>query len=232
LVSGDEYLLKLSRYVHLNPVKVKAVRDLPLAERVKMLNEYRWSSFQAYAGMCRGPEWLVMAPTLALVGGRASGQRRSYREYVEAGVAEDDAEFQAELMRSSLGIGDAGFREEVEERYAVVLGKTRRREDAVLRREGEGAVTPERVLAAVAKAAGVAVEELGCRRRESPHKAIAGTMLVRYAGLTQRDIAPLLGLKSGSAVSCQLSRLRAVAKVDEQVAALVSKAERLIVGSR
>jgi len=29
LVEGDDYLLRLSRYIHLNPVRIKAVEDLP-----------------------------------------------------------------------------------------------------------------------------------------------------------------------------------------------------------
>ncbi|MBU4248404.1 MAG: transposase, partial [Verrucomicrobia bacterium] len=33
LVEGDEYLLALSRYVHLNPVRVGALKDKPLAEQ-------------------------------------------------------------------------------------------------------------------------------------------------------------------------------------------------------
>ena len=37
LVEGNEYLLKLSRYVHLNPVKIAAVMSKSLAERLARL---------------------------------------------------------------------------------------------------------------------------------------------------------------------------------------------------
>ena len=40
LVEGDAYLLKLSRYVHLNPVKIARVRSKPMPERLQMLREY------------------------------------------------------------------------------------------------------------------------------------------------------------------------------------------------
>ena len=46
VVEGDEYLMKLSRYVHLNPVKVAAMADKPLEERRAYLRAYPWSSFQ------------------------------------------------------------------------------------------------------------------------------------------------------------------------------------------
>jgi putative transposase len=226
LVAGDDYLLKLSRYVHLNPVKVKVARALPLEPRRALLSEYAWSSFRAYAGMCRGPEWLVSEPTLALLGGGRHGRRRLYRQYVEAGIAEDDMEFQRELMRSARSIGNADFREEVDTRYRALLGKRRRPEDVALRHMGSDAAPPESVLAAVAKAAGVEVGELSRRRRESPLKAVAAFLLVRHARLTQRDIAPLLGLRSGSSVSCQLRRLAEEGRADKHVADLISRAEK------
>ena len=46
LVEGNEYLLKLSRYVRLNPVKVTGIRGKPLAERLAKLRTYPWSSLR------------------------------------------------------------------------------------------------------------------------------------------------------------------------------------------
>ena len=46
VVEGNEYLLKLSRYVHLNPVQVTEIRERSLTERIQILREYRWSSFR------------------------------------------------------------------------------------------------------------------------------------------------------------------------------------------
>jgi REP element-mobilizing transposase RayT len=228
LVSGNDYLLKLTRYVHLNPVKVNATGVLPLAERVKLLREYRWSSFQAYAGMRQGPDWLTVGPMLALVGGKAGERNRLYREYVEAGVAEDDAAFQSELMRSARCIGDADFLKEVDARYAEVVRAARRPEDAVLRRSEDFGVAPEIVLSAVADAAGVEVAELSRRRRDSLLKAVTLFLLVRHTGLTQRDIASLVGLTSGTSVSWQIRRIQEMCKHTPGVQKLLARAERLI----
>jgi REP element-mobilizing transposase RayT len=228
LVSGDDYLLKLGRYIHLNPVKVKAVRKLPLGDRIKVLEEYRWSSFLAYVGRQKQPAWLSVEPMMALVGGRAADRQKQYEHYVEAGVADDDAEFQLELKRSARSIGDTEFREDVDRRYAEVLRKTRRPEDAALRQTRTYSGTPEVVLKAVATAAGVEVTELARRRRESPLKAITASLLVRHAGLTQRDIAPLLGLSAGSSVCCQIRLLPEMVRSGGGVEQLMEKAERLI----
>ena len=50
LVSGDEYLLKLSRYIHQNPVAVAAWRKRSIEERIPRLRAYRWSSCRGYIG--------------------------------------------------------------------------------------------------------------------------------------------------------------------------------------
>lgn len=49
LVDKDSYLLGLSRYIHLNPLK---------AGLAKKLEDYRWSSFPYYAGLRPSPKWL------------------------------------------------------------------------------------------------------------------------------------------------------------------------------
>jgi len=46
IVDEDEYILKLSRYVHLNPVYIKKVQALPIRERIELLRHYPWSSYR------------------------------------------------------------------------------------------------------------------------------------------------------------------------------------------
>jgi hypothetical protein len=47
-VDQDSYLLELSRYVHLNPVRLRSQRKRPVAERIRLLERYRWSSLTEY----------------------------------------------------------------------------------------------------------------------------------------------------------------------------------------
>ncbi|MEK7752539.1 MAG: transposase, partial [Acidobacteriota bacterium] len=91
LVGGDEYLLRLSRYVHLNPVHVGAAKRLELRARIKTLRAYGWSSYQGYIGSRRRQAFVEYGPVLGQMGrGR---QARSYRRYVESALAETDEEF-------------------------------------------------------------------------------------------------------------------------------------------
>jgi hypothetical protein len=53
LVAGDDYLLKLSRYIHLNPVFVQGMRNRSMEDRIRHLREYRWSNYTGYAGLTK-----------------------------------------------------------------------------------------------------------------------------------------------------------------------------------
>src|SRR5665213_2882256 len=97
--------LELSRYVHLNPVRVgrlgldkKARRDHHegagnkpdmdmMKKRTAELRRYEWSSYRAYLGLAKAPNWLKVEGILELGGGRkAQSARESYREYVESAI--------------------------------------------------------------------------------------------------------------------------------------------------
>lgn len=49
LIEDDCYRLIVSRYIHLNPVE---------ANIVETAHDYRWSSYRAYLGITKKPEWL------------------------------------------------------------------------------------------------------------------------------------------------------------------------------
>src|SRR5271165_2916779 len=45
LVEDEVYLLAVTRYIHLNPLKIAACRRLSASERLASLNAYPWSSY-------------------------------------------------------------------------------------------------------------------------------------------------------------------------------------------
>ena len=80
LVEGNEYLLRLSRYIHLNPVFTNCWRRRPLAERLERLRRYQWSSYPAYAGLVAPDEFVDYGPILAMVGGSPTAFRGGERD--------------------------------------------------------------------------------------------------------------------------------------------------------
>lgn len=206
LVAGDFYLLRLSRYIHLNPICVKRMQSAPLAVRLQQLRDYRWSSYRAYAGMTKPEGYVDYGPILEMTPGRGSDRRARYRDYVEAGVAESDEEFRTLVSRSPLGIGSADFIEEVRTQYQRGAGRIKA-EDVVFRKPSR-VVLPETIIRAVCREYRISAEDLSRHRQADWIKPVAAALLTQVGGLTQREAAGHLGLTTGAAVSLQLKRLR------------------------
>ena len=73
LVEANTYLEALSRYIHLNPVRVGRVR-LPW--------RYAWSSCRYFVTTATPPDWLKIHRVLSGFGRRSKTQRQRYRQYV------------------------------------------------------------------------------------------------------------------------------------------------------
>ncbi|VGO15616.1 hypothetical protein PDESU_04201 [Pontiella desulfatans] len=205
LVEGDRYLLALSRYVHLNPVQTQSERAKPNRERISTLRAYRWSSFPSYIGKRRAHEFVDYCPILAMAGGSADEQPKRYRSFVESGLANDDIEFQELLKLSPRSIGGESFRTWIDHLHGK-RSKDCNREDVSFRHITEP-LPSNTVLETVANALGVETTSFMVRRRNSPLRAIAASMLIRFAGISQRGAAVFLGMGTGGAVSAQLRKL-------------------------
>ncbi|MBU1858228.1 MAG: transposase [Verrucomicrobia bacterium] len=227
LVSGDEYLLKLSRYVHLNPVKVATLVDKPRAEKVAYLRAYQWSTYPSYIGQGPRNECVDYEPMLVLMGGGKQIRPGKYRAFVEGGLEATDDEFLGELEKSPRSIGNAKFREWVDGCYRELLEQRGVQEDVSFRHTGRNLDT-ELILNAVAKRVGIGREYLLERRRDATWRAVASWMLCKYGGRTQREVAVILGAKTGVAISCQLKKLRCRLAADVTLRSRVEKIEKAL----
>jgi putative transposase len=227
LVEGNEYLLKLSRYVHLNPVKITRIKSEPLSERLELLRKYTWSSYQAYVGLAPRNDFVDYGPVLGLLGGGKGDREDRYREFVETGAAQDDEEFAEAMWLSAHCIGGEDFREDVEERYKSLLQERRVPEDIAFRRIVKvKTLSAERIIAVVASFAGMDPQDLVIRQNDCRWRAVTARMLCRYGGLTQRATARILGVRTGVAVCCQLRKLTGLLRSDMDLARKVCRIER------
>jgi len=128
LVEADSAAWELSRYMHLNPVRVKALglgkpaqqrlrrgfSPLPdrqqVRQRLERLRTYPWSSYRAYAGGASTPAWLTTHATLERGGGGSWSERqKAYRQYVEEAAREGLAESPWERLEGQMLLGRAAF---------------------------------------------------------------------------------------------------------------------------
>lgn len=100
-VEKEGYLLELSRYLHLNPVR---------ARLVEKPEEYLWSSYRYYTGKERVPGWVNVQWLLSEYGKTRVAAARKYREFVEAGITLP-ATFPSAQVVGQAVLGSAEFAE-------------------------------------------------------------------------------------------------------------------------
>ncbi len=220
-VSGDEYLLKLSRYIHLNPVWVADLEKESVAYRRNVLKNYVWSSYRGYAGLTKPLDFIDEASVLALMHTSAAHQRRAFRRFVEAGLVKSDDEFVDMLHGAKWGIGGHEFQEKMRVLYAEKSKSARRGEDVSFR-HAERRLSSEQVIDFVSKALGLQASALRERRYGFVARAVAAQMLIKYGGINQRDVGGLLNMGSGSAVSRRMKRLATQLERDGDLRAVVA----------
>lgn len=76
-VEKETYLLELARYVVLNPVRAKMVKNIP---------DSPWSSYAATVGRIEPPHWLETDWLLSHFGKQRKRARAKYVDFVRAGV--------------------------------------------------------------------------------------------------------------------------------------------------
>ena len=115
LVSGDEYLVRLTRYIHLNPIRSERMKKCSEVERRNYLKRYAWSSYRGYVDK-EYAEDDVDYRWLELMGRRSiRGCRQAYKRYVEEMIGEKDDVLGRRMGASRYAIGDDEFCEEVAE---------------------------------------------------------------------------------------------------------------------
>ncbi len=106
LVDRDNYLLELSRYIHLNPVRA-GILSKP--------EDYGYSSMPYYTSKKAPPEWLNIKFVLKQFGNTSKEQQDGYKRFVYAGVRELENPFKNTYANSILG--SEKFIEEITSKY-------------------------------------------------------------------------------------------------------------------
>jgi putative transposase len=230
LVAGDEYILRVTRYVHLNPVKIKALRNVPAAEKIRRLNAYPWSSYPEYVHAA-GREVPVDTRWLSLMGRKTpGGKRAAYQAYVEAMVDGEDPVLKEARCASRYALGDERFRAQIDdELHEARLRKGVSGGDidwpvgrtcsvaTVLERVAEEFGMPVARLQAHGKAAGVA-------------KQVAAELCSLYCGVSQREVGRALGCPGNGAVGKQRLCLRTKLSGDAALARRLEKVRKRLAG--
>jgi REP element-mobilizing transposase RayT len=187
VVDKDNYLLQVSRYIHLNAVSAK------LAERAQ---DYRWCSYGSYL-KGKGIPGLKTETVLGQLNGSKTRQLRQYREYVEGGRAEQPGN-PAPEVRQQIYVGDDEFVEATQKR-GTASPTTERRHSL------------KRIINSVSLVTGVGETEMRQRQRGEAVKASRELLcyVARHHGhVGMAELAKFLHVKEASTPSHAVRRAR------------------------
>ncbi len=211
LVEGGVNLLRVSQYLHFNPVAVKGLgwgkreksaEKLGLRtpspelvkKRLETLRSFRWSSYRAYAGYERPLEWLTRAEILRRVKGCSEGYRAQTEDRLAQGASED---LWSQLKWSAI-LGSERFAKAMREKMDVQRETHGRK---ALRRE----VSWERVVQAVERVKGERWEDFVDRHGDWG-RDLALWIARKRGGMTLRELGKQANGLDYSAVSEAIRR--------------------------
>ena len=106
LIEEDPYIAVLSRYIHLNPIRIKGWADKKAQEKWGYLKRYPWSTLGGYINKDKRTEWIRYDTILGHF-----ANRKAYKEYMMEGIktAGDNPfkELYSQTILGSEGFADA-----------------------------------------------------------------------------------------------------------------------------
>ena len=198
LVQKDNYLNILSRYIHLNPVRVVKMENIPLKEKEKYLRQFKGSSLKGYINKNNAQSFVDYQTILSAYGGDNQKGRNNYWQALQSDLS-SKLEIKKQIIGNSI-LGNEQFIQEIKEKH---LQKKEKEVPSV--KKIHSYCTKDKVIEIVCRETGKAWEQI--KSTPDSHRPILMEMLYRYAGLNNREIGELIGLDY-STVSVGRRRLR------------------------
>jgi len=219
LIEKDEYLVELSRYIHLNPVRIKQYSQLEIEQKRRILKGYPWSSYAGYTHFRKRQPFVHYSVILDMAGGGDSfGGRRKYEQFVMDGVIKDLNITFWKGVRGQTVLGSEDFVDWIYERF-LSEKKVDRRELTGIKDLQTGPGSVGEIGRAVSREFGV--EEKGLYRpRGAPQARSIMVELCRLHLARKMSLAEIgrrLGGISASAISQNKKRLEESLRKDSHL---------------
>ena len=217
LVDRDAYMSQVSRYIHLNPVRVKTVREMTVKDQLNFLWKYKWSSLPGYLAPKVRHDFIEYAYILEEFGGDTFLGRAAYKRQLALDLVAD-LSIKEKIVGQSV-LGDESFSNWVKENY--LEGMKDRECPSVA--EVHSYATRSDILTIAGEILGIKPgKELSAKGLE---RSIIMDVLYRFGGLKNKQIGDFFDVDY-STVSQGRRRLRERTGKDKDTKELVEKIER------
>ncbi len=204
LIDADNYLLKVSRYIHLNPVRIKSLIGKTVEEKWDLLLKYKGSSLLGYLSAGKRKPFVNYKIALSNKGGDNRGGRLEYRRYIRRGL-EGEMENPLELGKGHGIVGETDFVELIKGNF--LDREASKREQPALK-ELRKKFQPGELIEHFADLVGKNTKDICQRGRKSLERAMLMELLYRFCQITQPEIGKLVGGIDYSAVSQARKRFK------------------------
>jgi putative transposase len=213
IIDADNYLLAVSRYIHLNPIRTENHAGNTAEEQWAALQKYEDSSLAGYCRENQKEEFVNYRLVLGYLGGDNGKGRMGYKNFMLAGIC---SEVESPIIKGC-GSGIIGEDEFIEWIKGNVLkDKGDMREQPALKKFRKR-LKPQAVIEGFVEITGKQPQELLQRGGSVSERALLMEVLYRCCEITQPDIGRLVGGVDYSAVSQARKRLREKMSNDEKL---------------
>ena len=217
LVEEDGYLGMVSRYIHLNPVRISSMKRFGLNKQLDYLLRYKWSSLQGYIEPRHEFDWVEYQMVLADYGKARKNAGESYRKQLIADIR-NDLSIRNEVVGQSV-LGSELYISWIKKTY---LEQAKSRERPSISKINQH-VSHDQVLDIIEQETG----QGKLFEAEGALRQIVMTCLYNYTGLNNREIGERFGVDY-STVSQGRKRLRERVKKDSKLELLMHRIARKV----
>jgi putative transposase len=217
LVEADEYLLELSRYIHLNSVRIKKYQKVSVEEKGKILKNYRWSSLPGYIQLKGRDAFVYYDTVLAYMGGDGKSGRARYRDFVLQGLSGELASPLRETKANAI-LGSDSFIFWVKENILKPSELPPR--DFSHLKEMKEAIPIKEIAKAVADEYGINTEEIiksRSRYKEARQTLLEISYLLNFSKKSLREMGQGLGGITGEQITQVHKLVQTKIKKDNQL---------------
>jgi REP element-mobilizing transposase RayT len=227
LVDSDNYVQEISRYIHLNPLRVSQRSSMTLDEKKRYLRNYAWSSYGGYLFEGRRRDFLEVEEVLAYFGGDTAKGKRGYEEFVMEGISRKVPN----PLEKGTGHGIIGAEDFIKKIRGHYIGSSMESRELPAVKKILAQVEPEKIIGVICESLKVEREELLRKGYKGAGRGVLMEMLYRHGGMKQREIGGLMGIDY-SAVSVMRKRLSKLQAEDPRLSALIERVEKRLQASQ
>ena len=206
-MDADNYLLEVSRYLHLNCVRVRNLASKGYQERWNHAMSYGWSSLPGYVQEEKKVKYLSYDMILSKAGGR-----QGYQEFMSDGVRRGLVNPFSKLQHRLI-LGDYDYIARVKR----FLRRGSMRDQPAYRSMVIKTLEPAQVLTVIIQYMGIDLTSLKTRRGNGVIRGIAAELVHKYCDISQSQIGVFLGGIDYGAVHLLRRRLRERMEKDSAV---------------